>query len=171
MSVYLRELEREDLPRIAAWRASRELYGWLAGDYRPATLAQEEEWFASYQSKRESDRRFAICLESGEHIGNAYLLGIDPAARSAEFHIFIAEAAHRGKGEGERAARLAIERAFGELGLATVRLGVLAENAPARALYEKLGFRAGGSTRIAKDGAGRELLQMTLAREDYRGAR
>jgi RimJ/RimL family protein N-acetyltransferase len=167
--VILRELAREDLPRIRAWRASRELYQWLAGDYRPSSAADEEAWFARYQANRGSERRYAICMaSSGEHIGNLYLLGIDPSARSAEFHIFIAEPAYRDMGYGGAALHEALQIAFRELGLDRVRLQVLADNARAIALYEKTGFKRTRVVPHYKDGSERSLVEMEIARADYR---
>jgi GNAT superfamily N-acetyltransferase len=58
------------------------------------------------------------------------------------------ERAHRRKGLGEALMREAIAWARTE-GLAWVDLGVFVHNAPARALYEKLGFREVGLTRDA----------------------
>jgi RimJ/RimL family protein N-acetyltransferase len=166
--IVLRELTREDLPRIRGWRASRELYAWLAGDYRPSSEQDEEAWFARYEANRGQERRFALCLRAtGAHIGNVYLLGIDADERCAEFHIFIADPAQRGKGYGEAALRAALELAFGDLSLERVRLGVLAENAPARALYEKVGFRNLQSLPHRKDGAECTLLLMQLERASY----
>lgn len=167
--IVLRELAREDLPRIRAWRASRELYRWLAGDYRPSSAADEEAWFARYQANRARERRYAICMAtSGEHIGNLYLLEIDADARSAEFHIFIAEPMHRGKGYGEAALHEALQIAFRDLGLDRVRLQVLSDNARALALYEKTGFKRMRALPHRKDGREHTLIEMELARSDYR---
>lgn len=166
--IVLRELARDDLPRIRSWRASRELYGWLAGDYQPSSVEDEEAWFSRYQANRASERRFALCIaDSAEHIGNVYLLAIDPQKRCAEFHIFIAAPAHRGKGYGEAALRAALAVAFGDLRLERVRLRVLADNAPALALYEKAGFERTGIAPHRKDGVERALIEMQLARERY----
>jgi RimJ/RimL family protein N-acetyltransferase len=166
--IVLRELAREDLPRIRGWRASRELYHGLAGDFRPSSAADEEAWFARYQANRARERRYAICLAgSGEHIGNLYLLGIEPDASSAEFHIFIAEAAHRRSGHGRAALARALDIAFRELGLERVKLAVLQDNAAAIALYERAGFKRTGTRPHRKDGELRTLVDMELARKSY----
>lgn len=159
--ITLRELTVEDLPRIVGWRGSRELYGWLAGDLRPSTLDQERAWLDSYGSRRGLDERFAICISmTGEHIGNLYLLDIDRLAGSAEFHIFIADPAHRGKGYGEAATRAGLARAFDNLGLKRVELSVLEGNGPAIALYKKCGFRREGTISHRKDGVAVRLVRM-----------
>jgi RimJ/RimL family protein N-acetyltransferase len=161
--IVLRELERADLARIRGWRASRELYRWLVGDFRPSSAADEEAWFARYEANRASERRYAICLApSGEHIGNFYLLRIDSSA--AELHIFIADPAHRGGGLGAAALARGLEIAFGELGLERVKLAVLEDNAAAIALYEKFGFARVGARTHRKDGTPRTVLDMELYR-------
>jgi RimJ/RimL family protein N-acetyltransferase len=167
--IVLRELARADLPRIRGWRASRELYRWLAGDFRPSSEADEEAWFERYEARRGRERRYAICLAgSGEHIGNLYLLGIDASAGIAELHVFIADPSHRGGGHGAAALAHGLDIAFGELGLGRVKLAVLEDNAPAIALYEKAGFTRVGSRAQHKDGVLRTLLDMELCRADYR---
>jgi len=169
--IVLRDLAREDLPRILSWRASRELYGWLAGDFRPSSAEAEEAWFARYEANRARERRYAICLaDDGEHIGNVYLLDIDPTDRKAQFHIFIAAAAHRARGYGGAALRHALAIAFGDLDLLRVTLAVLEDNAAAIALYEKTGFQRIGSRAHRKDGAQHTLIDMALARPDYADA-
>lgn len=159
--IRLRELTAEDLPRILGWRGSRELYQWLGGDFRGSTLEQERAWFAAYELRRGRDRRFAICLaESGEHIGNLYMLEVEGKLDSAQFHIFIAEPAYRGKGYGEAATRAALALAFGQLGLTRVELEVLEDNGPAIALYEKCSFRREGFRDGRKDGRAVRLIRM-----------
>ena len=129
----------------------------------------EEAWFARYELNRARERRYAICLAgSGEHIGNVYLLGIDAAASSAEFHVFIADPAHRRGGHGAATLARALDIAFHELGLERVRLSVLADNAAAVALYEKAGFLRVGTRTHRKDGELRTLLDMELRRAHYR---
>lgn len=157
------------MPRIRTWRASRELYLWLAGDFRPSSAADEEAWFAGYEANRARERRYAICMAgSGEHIGNAYLLAIDRSMGSAEFHIFIADPAHRRGGLGSAALRQGLDIAFRELGLEQVKLAVLEENGAAIAVYEKAGFKRAGTRTYCKDGEPRTLIDMELARADYR---
>lgn len=167
--IVLRELVRADLPRIHAWRGSAELYGWLAGDFRPSSIADEEAWFARYQANRAHERRYAICLAgSGLHIGNVYLLAIDASAGSAELHIFIAEPAHRRSGHGPAALARGLDIAFHELDLQRVKLAVLEGNCAAIGVYEKTGFVRVGARAHRKDGAIRTLIEMELRRADYR---
>ncbi len=69
----------------------------------------------------------------------------------------------RGRGLGERIARRALE-ASRDVGFSRVELTVRHDNAPARALYRKLGFEEEGRNRRALlvDGVFHDLIMMAL---------
>ncbi|MGW0395229.1 GNAT family N-acetyltransferase [Streptomyces sp. NPDC003042] len=70
----------------------------------------------------------------------------------------------RGQGLGETLVSHVIERAFGELALPEIDLGVWAHNTPALRLYEKLGFRTDRVLRDVEevDGIPWTAVQMSL---------
>ncbi len=70
----------------------------------------------------------------------------------------------RGRGLGEALLTLAIDRAFGELALPSLDLGVYTHNTRAIRLYEKLGFRRGQVLEDVEevDGVRWSALQMRL---------
>lgn len=72
-------------------------------------------------------------------------------------------ASHRGFGLGQRLLTLALQRAR-QRGLERVTLSVLHDNAPARALYERLGFQIEGRRRRdwKRDGTYRDSILMAL---------
>jgi RimJ/RimL family protein N-acetyltransferase len=72
---------------------------------------------------------------------------------------------YRGRGIGRRLMEEAIARAW-HAGLERIELEVFASNAPARALYEKLGFVTEGVRRRARklDGAYDDNVLMALLR-------
>lgn len=75
------------------------------------------------------------------------------------------ERSHWRRGLGERLLRTAIDWAGGEASLAWIDLFVFAENAPARALYRKLGFEERGTVEDAfrlADGTRVADVRMTL---------
>ncbi|WP_341313905.1 GNAT family protein [Paraburkholderia sp. IMGN_8] len=153
--IFLREIERGDLPTINAWRADQALVSLLGGAFRHVGPEIDGKWFDSYLGSRASNVRLAVCLASTQEvIGVTYLLGIDWVNRCAEFSIQIGAESARGQGIGEAATRLTLEHAFSDLNLHRVSLTVLSSNARAIALYEKVGFRAEGLMRQAAFKAG-----------------
>ncbi|KPI34062.1 GCN5-related N-acetyltransferase [Actinobacteria bacterium OV450] len=74
----------------------------------------------------------------------------------------------RGRGLGETLLTLAVARAFDELGLTSLDLGVYTHNTAAVRLYEKLGFRAVQVLEDVEevDGVHWSALQMRLTAPD-----
>lgn len=70
---------------------------------------------------------------------------------------------HRGRGLGTEAVRLLLAHAFGTLGLATVRVRVLAFTARALACYRRCGFREMGreAVRLGTEAAEDVLMAIT----------
>ncbi len=83
-------------------------------------------------------------------IGSCRLHDINYRNRTAEFVIFIAEPAERGKGYGTEATRLALDYAFIALGLNNVMLKVYEFNLAGQHAYRKAGFREFGRRRQAQ---------------------
>ncbi len=79
-------------------------------------------------------------LEGGVHVGNVVLDHIDRHASKARLHVYVGEATARGRGVGKRAVALALDLAFGEVGVDKVWLTVHAGNANAKAVYLAAGF-------------------------------
>lgn len=170
-TIFLREIERGDLPTINAWRADKALVSLLGGNFRYVGTEIDGKWFDSYLGARAGNVRLAVCLAATQAmVGVTYLLGIDWVNRSAEFSIQIGAESARGHGIGEAATRLTLEHAFGDLNLNRISLTVLASNTRAIALYEKVGFRAEGLLRQAafKDGRYLDVIPMALLAADRR---
>jgi RimJ/RimL family protein N-acetyltransferase len=83
-------------------------------------------------------------LVGGRHVGNVVLDQIDRRIGKARLHIYIGEAATRGRGVGQRAVALALALAFGPLDLHKVWLTVHAQNHAAIRAYEAAGFAIEG---------------------------
>ncbi|MFD9334053.1 GNAT family N-acetyltransferase [Streptomyces sp. NPDC060028] len=135
--VALRPFRPEDHALLREWITTEaELVTWAGNSFRwPLDDAQLD----------------AYAAEPGRHVWTAVPAHTahDPEARPIGHvslggtrlgRVLIAPEA-RGQGLGGALVSLVIERAFGELALPSLGLGVWAHNTPALRIYEKLGFR------------------------------
>jgi len=163
--VSLRPLELDDLPRIHKWHNDRQLYSHFSKVHRFVSMTVVEQWLRANMAYSEGSVSFAICVaESGVHIGNIYLRGIDWVARNGELAMFIADPEHRSKGYGKSAIHQMIRHAFEDLNLVRLHLKTLYDNQRAISLYEKCGFHVEGRLRrhAYKDGEFKDVLVMGL---------
>lgn len=170
MKYYLRELSKKDLPYINKWRNSKEIVEALGSPFRYIGLEVDEAWFNSYLGSRSNNIRLVIDSDENQQpVGAVYLLGIDWIARSAEFSIWIGEVEAQGKGVGKFAAAQIINHAINDLGLNRIHLTVLADNARAISLYQKIGFQQEGILKDAayKNGKFTNMVQMALLARNY----
>ncbi|MGB9879684.1 MAG: GNAT family N-acetyltransferase [Anaerolineae bacterium] len=171
--VVLRLVERADLPRIVSWRNQpRILRGLLS--HRPISLAQQEQWFASYISKQDEMLFIIEVVENGTPIGTIGLTGIDFRNRQAEFgRLLIGEEAYLRQGYATEATLVLLDYAFSELNLHRVYLKVIADNEPAVRLYQRCHFQIEGRCRDANFFGGRfhDVLIMAILDQEYLAAR
>ncbi len=86
-------------------------------------------------------------LSDGQHVGNVVLDQIDRHVSRARLSIYVGETSARSRGVGKSAVQLALELAFGDLGLHKVWLTVHGRNAAAIAAYKAVGFLVEGTHR------------------------
>ena len=168
-TIFLRELERSDLPVINRWRADRAAVDQLGSAFRHVAFEVDEQWYERYLAARNNNVRLAICLSDARMVGVVYLLDIDWVHRNAEFAIWIGEPTAQGQGIGKAASRLALEHAFRDMNLERVHLTVLAHNERAIQLYRGMGFVQEGTLRRAAFKGGRfcDVIMMAMLREEY----
>jgi RimJ/RimL family protein N-acetyltransferase len=136
--VYLRVLEREDIPRTRDWINDPEIAAAI-GLLPAISLDDQVKWFE--QRRRHESYVFAICLkQSGEHIGNVGLGLIDMVSRNASFSIFIYDKKYRHAGFGTEATVLCLDFAFNHLNLHRVYLRTSATMTQAMEMYKRVGF-------------------------------
>jgi RimJ/RimL family protein N-acetyltransferase len=138
IDVYIRRLQIGDHLTSYKWRNNPEI--WKLTGSRPDVVVTEEieeQWLEGVLAQMDSIR-FAICITgTGEYIGNVQLTGI--ADSQAEFHIFIGETKHWGKGIAKQATMLMLEEGF-RYGLNEIYLYVHKDNVSAINVYLKCGF-------------------------------
>lgn len=167
--IYLRSIERDDLPLCHAWINDEELTATLAHRY-PLSLSREADWVErASRGQDTSELNFAICLADGNrHIGNCGLLAIDRDNRTATLGIFIGEKDCRGRGLGVEAVSVLCRFAFEEMDLRKIRLDVHADNAAAIKAYERAGFQREGVLReeVYRSGRALDVVRMGLLRTE-----
>jgi RimJ/RimL family protein N-acetyltransferase len=144
----------EDLPRLFVWGDDPEIARFNE-PYAPKNLDRERDfWLNPHGDTR---RIFLAVRRIGraEIAGYVQITAIEPIHRSANLGILIGAVEDRGRGLGREAMELTIRFACDHLNLTRLSLTVHADNTPAIALYEKLGFATEGVLRKAQFIAGR----------------
>ena len=137
--VYLRPVSLADTDLILRWRSDPRIASQLFSE-RPPTREEHHEWFAKTRETRDRFEFVIVIRETDQPIGTIGLSHIDWQRQEAEYGILIGEARWHGKGMAQEASALLLQYAFQVLQLRTVTLRTFADNRPARALYERLGF-------------------------------
>jgi diamine N-acetyltransferase len=146
--VYLRSLDREDLPALRRWANDPEIRG-ITGETTPMSQAGAEAYYEKINADRDRVWFIVALKESDRPIGECGLLRMFPAWRTTDLSIILGEKDAWGKGYGTEAIRLLLDYAFGALNFHRVAIGVVGFNQPALRFYEKIGFKREG---IQRDG-------------------
>jgi diamine N-acetyltransferase len=170
--LYLRPLEKEDLPAIRRWWNDPEARR-LIGEVLPMSQAAAEEFYERVRTDKERVW-FVIVLKEGDRaIGEAGLLRMFPAWRTTDMSIIIGDKAAWGQGYGVEVARLLLDFAFGALNMHRVAVGVVGFNERALRFWEKVGFRREGLQRDGYycDHAYHDFVMMSILEEEFRTMR
>lgn len=167
--VYLRPVEREDLPLIRKWANDPEIRA-LTGEVTPMSQAAAEEWFERVQADRDRVWFIVALKENDRPIGEAGLLRMFPAWRTTDLSIILGEKDAWGKGYGSEALHLLLDYAFGALNFHRVAVGVVGFNERALRFYEKAGFKQEG---IQRDGyyhnhAYHDFVMLSILEDEFR---
>jgi RimJ/RimL family protein N-acetyltransferase len=166
--VRLTAVDAADAEVVWSWYQDHE-FSVLDGNIYGSSLQTTAEFLRTLQSPSFADASFGIQDEAGRLIGLVRLKRADPVERSADFGIAITRE-HWNQGYGSDATRTALRFAFYEMGLHRVALGVVEDNARARRVYEKCGFREEGREREAKYRVGRyvDRIVMSILEPEFR---
>ena len=168
--LYLREIERTDLPLINQWRNDPELISLLGANFFFIGAGIDERWFDGYLANRDKAVRLAMVVgQERKHIGNVQLTSIHATNRTAEFSIFIGDKAYQSGGYGPVATQQLLAHGFNDLNLNRIYLTLMVDNERAHRMYLRLGFQEEGRQRQAvfKGGRYHDVLEMALLREDF----
>jgi len=167
--VYLRPLEKEDLPLIQKWANDPEIRR-LTGEVAPMNGANAESFYTRVVEDRDRAWFVVVVRQDERPIGEAGLLRMFSAWRTTDLSIVLGEKDVWNQGYGSEAIHLLLDYAFGNLNFHRVAIGVIGFNENALRFYEKVGFRREGIQRDGYFYAGRysDFVMMSLLEEDYR---
>ncbi len=151
------------------WINSQETDTWTQHAVFPKNDIALLEYYKSKTVTHNSIWLGIFLKESGVHIGNIDISGINWINRSGIYNILIGELSEHGKGYGFEASVALLRHVFNRLNLNRIQLGVEAGNKSAIALYKKLGFQEEGTLRqnICKNGVWTDSLVMGLLRDEF----
>ncbi|EMJ3469010.1 GNAT family N-acetyltransferase [Vibrio harveyi] len=138
-NIFLRPLEKQDLPSRVKWLNDPDIYQTLVSDY-PVSLAKTEAWFSKGLFDQ-SKVHFSILDRKSERlIGMTGLLQIDTRHSKAQMYITIGESEFHGRRYPDEIIPQLLKFAFEELNLNKVYLWTIPENSRGRRVYERNGF-------------------------------
>lgn len=165
--VRLRAIEpSSDAETFHRWFNDLEVTRYLATRY-PRSLASMRARLEEWGPPSYSTARFAVDrLDTGTPIGFAALRDASAEERDAELDLIVGERSAWGAGFGTDTMRTLCRFGFDEMNLHRIHLYVFTENAPAIAIYRKIGFVEEAVVRHAfyKRGAWHDCLLMGLLR-------
>lgn len=168
--IRLTALTEEDLEPISRWY--EDSYFLRLYDSAPAYPKTRKEIQERIKESQADDNTFIFAIRprhSDQVIGLLELDGISWPHGTSFVSIGIGDEAHRGRGMGKEAMRLALRFAFDELNLHRLCLTVFSYNEGAIALYEQLGFRHEGTFRehLRRDGQRYDMLLYGILRHEW----
>ncbi len=160
----LRETTLADLDLLLKWVPSKQaMVMWSGPTFNwPLTRHQLEAYL-------KNDRRqywTGLHPSSKDPVGHASVLA-DEKTRTMRLGLILLDPVVRGNGLGRELVTAAVRAGFESSSLPVMTLGVYSHNAPARHMYENLGFRETGQVRsIEVEGQQWHALEMQLDRHD-----
>jgi RimJ/RimL family protein N-acetyltransferase len=168
--VVLRGVKEADLKgNYSRWFDDAEVNRFNSHHRLPSTAEQTESFFRR-MSVSSTDLWLAMTLrDSGEHIGNIALHGIQWVDRTAEYAIVLGERTAWGRGIAKEASVLILRHGFLELNLHRVHCGTSEDNLAMQALARFMGMTQEGRRRAAifKSGRHRDVLEYGILRDEF----
>ncbi len=168
-SVVLCTIDTISVEKIYAWQNNVRLRDSIKGFRFPMQRSTAAKWLASLaDSNAQSEVAYAIYFQN-EAVGIINLHALNHFQRKAKLTVYIGEERFQSRGIGFVSCALMLDYAFNGLDLRKVSLEVVAKNAPAVALYEKLGFQREGLLRkdYYLDGAEHDVLLYGMHKSEF----
>ncbi|WP_371495953.1 GNAT family N-acetyltransferase [Kitasatospora sp. NBC_00374] len=168
--VQLRPMEPSDAEALWRWNSDPEVMRWMEDGYRQ-TLATVVKGLAERERNRYQDVLYGVEAKAdGRLVGLVRLHGAEPETGIAEIDVYLGEKDHWGRGYATDAMRTMCRYGFEQMRLHRIQLTVVAENHPARHIYQKVGFVEEGRLRqsFRRDGRWHDQLLMGLLEGELR---
>jgi len=163
----LRPAAPDDCGVIADWLSRPELNRWLGSEWRQQDIDPRRIAFAL----KNRNNRFFVVLMDGDPSGLVAFSELDAGDGLALLWYLLGNERFRGRGIVimAHAVELALDHAFGELGLTTVYAWVHPENLASLHVLERVGFKHAGRLRAATvlDGVRADRLLFDVTRSDW----
>ena len=168
----LRRIEPIDIDHLLRWQSDAAVMRWWGqASPLPSRLDLERDVGGRFAA---TDLGLYLMVETlgGQPVGRLDIERIDVRHRSAEVMLYIGETAAQGKGYGSDALAAACRYLFEQRSLHRIVLTVMAANARAIAVYERLGFRREGILRshLWMDGGPVDEVVMSLLEGELKDA-
>jgi len=167
-SVYLRWMEKSDLPHVKRWSENPDLRAAI-GQVAALSDLECEKWFRDVETD-ENRAWYAVVTVDGDHvIGEAGLLRIFEPWRTTDMTVIIAEKNARGKGYGREVGQILLDFAFNYIGLHRVAVGVVGFHDEGLKYWEGLGFQREGILRDGYflDGAFHDFVMLSILAPEW----
>ncbi|HEY3414491.1 MAG TPA: GNAT family protein [Armatimonadota bacterium] len=165
----LRSFVETDCFHVHRWFNNEEAVSRLVARREQFTVEDARAWVQRAMDDSSADRKWAIVPQAeSDPIGFTALYGVSGDV-APEFAILIGDNACWGRGIGLAATQGTLRMAFDDFGAHRVSLTVLADNAGARSLYEKIGFREEGLLRahVKRNGRLLDVAVYGLLRDEW----
>lgn len=147
------DLTRDDFETVAAWLSDGEINRWLVSEWRGREFGSP---MIAVMLRNPRNRIYLISCDD-QPCGLVGFSDIDAGDRTANLWYLIGDRSFGGRGVTTEAVRLAIEKGFGELDLASITAWIMADNQASRRVLEKNGMREAGTLRQATNSDGKQV--------------
>lgn len=167
--VRLASLDAIEPALYKSWQNDPEISGPALGFRFPVQTESVIEWMEERRRNNgRSEVAFSIFFQD-KGVGACFLRNLDWINRTAALGLYVGDRGFQAKGVGYCVCVLLLDYAFKALGLRRVSLEVIASNAPAIRLYEKLGFVHEGIARaqVLMDGQPVDVIRFGLLSSEF----